>query len=268
MNLLQAINKLCVTKDYAIPKYETDGSNHIQEVGKGLEAFFKLLFIEQKTPEALRAAFCWQGAMNSPPDIITASPQIAIEIKKQTSNNPIQLNSSYPKQYLYKDNSRISNKCRGIIKSYRIPMIYAIGIVNDSKVEKLWIIDGSIYAAHSSAYTNTKDAVSSSIYRSIEDLCNTTNEIASIQDTDPLKNTILRVRGMWVIKHPSKVFSYLDSFKEKVIVILSKDIYNSFNSSDKRNIENNELINSYEANNIKNPDNPSKLLDGFIIKFD
>ena len=62
MNLLEALNRLANNQNFQIPRKKQDYDNTIQEVGSGLEAFFKLLFVEQRTSEELSRAFCFQGS--------------------------------------------------------------------------------------------------------------------------------------------------------------------------------------------------------------
>lgn len=74
-----------------------------------------------------------------------------------------------------------------------------------------------------------------------------TNEIARVNKVDPLGITYLRVRGMWGIEHPSKVFEYITT-KNSRNAILQK-----CNVKDVK---------------IKNPNNPANLLEAVLIEYE
>ena len=259
MNLLEALNQLANNPDFKIPQKGKDYDNSIQEVGSGLEAFFKLLFVNQKKPEALSKAFCFQGSANHPPDLVTTEPQIAFEIKKRISDKgDIQLNSSYPEQCLSRSNHKLTQQCRNIISSEKIPLIYAIGAVSEETIDKLWLIDGALYAANQAIYTDAVQTISDAIKLSGIGNLHKTSELAQVREIDPLKITIMRVRGMWIIKHPSIVFSYLGDFGGRVTAIFREATYELFSQGSRKLIENNKNIH-FEHKKCKNPDNPSKL---------
>ena len=82
--------------------------------------------------------------------------------------------------------------------------------------------------------------------------------------------TYLRVRGMWGIENPFKVFEYVykrDFSKQfNFMCIINNDKYNTFaNRSELEAIENSNLhITDIQ---IKNPDNPAKLKKAKLITF-
>ncbi len=72
---------------------------------------------------------------------------------------------------------------------------------------------GDCCAANSDIYENTKNKVIAGI-NSIEDIELTkTNELGRVKRVDPLGITDLRIRGMWTMHHPKKVFAYLPKTK-------------------------------------------------------
>ena len=64
-----------------------------------------------------------------------------------------------------------------------------------------------------------------------------TNELGRVNKVDPLGITDLRIRGMWAIKHPGRVFDYLPEtiidadFKVNALMLTSK--YDSFPKADR-----------------------------------
>lgn len=278
MNLLEALNRLANNPNFKIPKKGTDYDNSIQEVGSGLEAYFKLLFVDESASvEALNEAFSYTGGANHPPDLITSEPQIAFEIKKVGSDKrDIQLNSSYPEQCLLKGNHRLTEQCRSVIKTDQIPLIYVIGVVREDNLTKLWIVDGKMYAANQSIYSEATEIVSSAIKDSGIGNLYETVELANLRDIDPLNNTIMRVRGMWIIKRPSVVFSSLGNLDGMVTAILSKETYELFPenthksiedlSRDSRQLSDNSLSIHFEEIECNSPDDPDRKIEAILLE--
>ena len=90
---------------------------------------------------------------------------------------------------------------------------------------------------------------------------------------DALGITNLRVRGMWSIKHPMKVFTslvneYNDNTNLQIYCLILKEKYDLLPKEDKeclkKYIDNNTLIMNMVR--IKNPNNPVKFLDAVFFK--
>ena len=96
--------------------------------------------------------------------------------------------------------------------------------------------------------------------------------MAKVKKVDPLGITDLRVRGMWSIASPFKVFDYIckrDLSKSfNFTCIINQEKYHSFNNTIL--IEN--LIGRIDGFNIqdvyiKNPNNPAQLKSAKLISF-
>ena len=85
-----------------------------------------------------------------------------------------------------------------------------------------------MYAADEEVYTNIKDSICDVLKNSNEFDFSETNEIGRINYVDPLKITNLRIRGMWLLQPPYKVFDYLYLYDNKAnfqsIALISKKI--------------------------------------------
>ena len=98
----------------------------------------------------------------------------------------------------------------------------------------------------------------------------TTNELSGIKNVDPLNITYLRVRGMWIIENPSKVFEYIyqhnQSAKFQMVILMKKRKFDSF-SSESKSILNS--VNNLEIKDIKikNPNNPANLIEAVLITY-
>ena len=82
--------------------------------------------------------------------------------------------------------------------------------------------------------------------------------------------TDLRIRGMWHIENPNKIFDYLYDYDEsksfQLIALMRKEKYNSMPKNDREIIENMDNIKVRDIK-IKNPNNPVVLIDGVILVF-
>lgn len=98
-----------------------------------------------------------------------------------------------------------------------------------------------------------------------------TNELGRVNKVDPLGITYLRIRGMWGIENPNKVFGYvtkdIDS-ELSVNAIVLKTKYDTFSDVDRKEIESITNPNfSISDIKIKSPNNPAKLLEAKLITF-
>lgn len=91
-----------------------------------------------------------------------------------------------------------------------------------------------------------------------------------VNRVDPLGITNLRIRGMWQIQNPRRVFNYLhptgDTFELVAVIPTTK--YNSFPNDSKNRIENLNNPNLSIADvQVKDPNNPANLIDAKLIIF-
>jgi len=258
------------------------GSNRANNMGEALETYIKDLFCEsfnksnQEKGRTYSQNFSYLGNQNNPPDFIIKNGD-AIEVKKiENSSADIALNSSYPKDKLRADDSRVTNAC----KTCEAPnswkekdIVYVIGAVSklDDRLKSIWFVYGTCYAADREVYKRISDKISKGIEEIPEVELVETNELAKVKKVDPLGVTDLRVRGMWHIKNPVKVFGDFVSAKaEKFAVnaILLEEKYNSFSQKDREALEElqgeNLKINNIQ---IKSPNNPAKLLEAKLISY-
>ena len=90
-----------------------------------------------------------------------------------------------------------------------------------------------------------------------------------VHQVDPLGITNLRIRGMWQIENPRKVFDYLHQSENKefeLVCILPTEKYNSFSEKSRNKIEQ-VKIKGFDILNIevKDPNNPVKLIKCKLI---
>ena len=95
-------------------------NNRIQNMGSGFEKYVKELFLDsteytpQEKAQQFSNLFSWQGAANSPPDLVLRN-SFAIEVKKKESKTGgVPLNSSYPKNCIDSSDNKLSSGCSAI----------------------------------------------------------------------------------------------------------------------------------------------------------
>jgi len=251
------------------------GRNTINNVGQALEVYIQDVFANtvNETNSDIRdqrisEVFSYLGNQNNPPDIILRAGD-AIEVKKiQSKGASIPLNSSYPKNKLHSNDTKITDACRDCENWDIKDIIYAIGVTNDSELKDLWLIYGDCYAASREIYSRIGKTIKDGV-KEIEDIeFSETKELGRVNRVDPLGITNLRIRGMWHIDNPLKVYKDYykadDSMSFSLVCIMRENKFNSHNLNDKENILNHESINIQDIR-IKDPDNPANLLNAKLI---
>jgi len=258
------------------------GSNRANSMGDALETYVKDVFCDsvnkenQEKDELYSQNFSYLGNQNNPPDIIVKNGD-ALEVKKiENLSTAIALNSSYPKNKLYANDSRITDACRNCEADSweQKDIIYSIGVApkGTNKLKALWFVYGDCYAANREIYKRIADKISTGISEIPDVELAETNELAGVKKVDPLGITNLRVRGMWHIQNPIKVFQNVTSVKEEhdftVNTILLEEKYFSFPEEDRKKLESlqNESFKIQDIE-IKSPNNPAKLLKAKLISF-
>jgi len=257
----------------------TKGNNRANSMGEGLERFIQDAFAntfnetnEIKRLETFSKIFSYQGNQNNPPDLILHNSD-AIEIKKlQSKSSAIALNSSYPKAKLEANSPMITKACRECEEWSIKDMLYAIGYIpsKSDMLKSLWFVYGDCFCADSQTYERIKNTISQGVTNITNVEFTPTNELGKVKKVDPLGITDLRIRGMWHIANPNKVFDYLHSYDEssafEMIALMSQEKYDSMPLVDREAVESIETIEVKDIK-IKNPNNPVKLMDGKLIIF-
>lgn len=255
------------------------GNNRITNVGDGLEIFVKNAFsnnlttVDEKTQlENYENTFSYEGSQTRPPDLMIKGGD-SIEVKKTESiSSELQLNSSHPKAKLLSNSHLINKHCRTCEAWVEKDIIYAIGHVPKSSktLSSLWFIYGSIYAADEDVYTDLKNTITESLQNTPEINFSETKELGRVNFVDPLKITNMRIRGMWLLQPPVKVYDYIykyqSNLKFQLVAIIPTDKYDSFPISSRNKIEKADNDNlKIENVRVKNPNNPVQLIDCKLI---
>jgi NgoPII restriction endonuclease len=267
-NVLDAL--ICIANYNVFSLEETyKGANRINNIGNALEDYVQRAFSSTLNLEnnlvAIQRTFSYIGNTNNPPDMMLRGGA-AIEVKKlEGLNNSIALNSSPPKQRLYSQDSRITVSCRNAEEWQEKDLIYVIGCVKNKIIQRIWFVYGDCYAAHSDTYTRVSDSIRNGIAELADIEFTETDELAKIKKVDPLGITDLRVRGMWHIANPNKVFNYINMPENAYVsCILKRDTYEAFSKEQKETLERLENC-TVSKKQIKDPDNPAQLIDATFI---
>ncbi len=276
-NILEAIYNIVSHQNFEI-KNLYSGRNRANNMGEALEKYIKDSFAdtfevddEQKRMQIFNQKFSWLGNQNHPPDIMIRGGD-AIEVKKtQSANSDLALNSSYPKFNIAVSSPMITQECRNCEEWDVKDLIYCIGHTSDESIKSLWLVYGSIYAAKHETYQRIKNTISDGI-KAIPDVeFSETKELGRVNRVDPLGITNLRIRGMWQIQNPRKVFDYLHTATEnefELVCIIPLSKYKGFPDSDRKKIENLNIDGfKLVESKVKDPNNPAELVDCVLIKF-
>ena len=272
-NILKAILTIKKRKDFdlskigVVSKDRASAVNRANNMGEALEFFTKDAFCNtfeetnaQKKKEIYSENFSYLGNQNNPPDIIIKNSD-ATEVKKidGVRASDLALNSSYPKAKLHKDSPMITSACRNCEKWTEKDIIYAVGHIDNHNLKILSLVYGDCYAASKEIYEKIKDKISIGI-REMDLDFSETKELGRVNKVDPLGITNLRIRGMWTIQNPLKVYKELfglngNSFQ--LFALMRKSKYDSFSKEYKTAIEKEIGINIKDVK-IQDPDNPAK----------
>lgn len=276
-NLLQAIKLIVENPIVRVKDYYT-GRNRANSVGEALENYVKDIFAnsfdlsETDRLHKFNEVFSYLGNQNNPPDIILRNGD-AIETKKvQSPTSALALNSSYPKSKLFADSPMLTQACKNCEDWSEKDIIYIIGHTSDTDIKYLWFVYGDCFAADKDVYEKIKKTISSGITTIPDVEFTETNELGKVKKVDPLGVTDLRIRGMWHIENPHKIFTYLNKVdanaKFQILCLMKTEKFNSFPMADKIALQNLTKENySFEDTQIKNPNNPAQLLNCKLITF-
>lgn len=276
-NILNAISNVVLHQHFQIGSFYR-GRNRANSMGDALENYIKDAFAgtfevsnESERISTFQRKFSWLGSQNNPPDIIIRGGD-AIEVKKtQSSNSSLALNSSYPKAELRSSSPMITSDCRECEDWTVKDLIYCVGHTTDTRLKSLWMVYGNIFAAKHDTYERIKSTISSGIKEIPDVVFSETKELGRVNQVDPLGITNLRIRGMWQIENPRRVFNYLHESTGsdfELICIIPASKYNSFPEEDKTKLE--QLSTQgviIQDKKVKNPNNPATLVDCKFIKY-
>jgi len=280
-NILRAILNIAAFGNNDLKSYASTYLNRINAVGEQLEFYVKdAIATSFKLPQAQKQAayskaFSYLGNQNNPPDMIIKNSD-AFEIKKiESPFASLALNSSPPKDKLRAEDIRITEACRKCesLAWKEKDLFYVIGNAKGGIVKSLFFIHGTCYAASHEVYDKVHEPIKKEVDSVLDSLGlekGETVELGKVKKVDPLGITELRIRGMWSIENPLKVFENLCKLeggnKLNLFALMRKEKYLSFPKEDIKDLENNKNI-SVKDVKIRDPNNPAKLIEAKLITY-
>ncbi len=254
------------------------GNNRANNAGSALEEYVKDMFagsfnlLPADRMERLSTVFSYLGNSSNPPDAMLCGGD-AIEVKKiESDNTALALNSSYPKHTLHVGNPMLSAHCRNAENWCEKDMIYVVGVVKEDRLHHLCMVYGLDYCASDECYNRIRNIIKSGV-ESIPGIeFAESKELGHINRIDPLGITYMRVRGMWGIENPWKVFNYVYernySKDFNFMCIINEEKWNTLpNTRNLLDLCRDHLNLSISDIRIKNPDNPAQLKNAKLISF-
>ena len=275
-NIIDAIINLINHNNFTLRKFKDEGNKATK--GKDLEEYVKDMFAntfdktgEDRNKELLNI-FSYTGNNKNPPDLMLKGGD-AIEVKKTGKlTKELQLNSSHPKVKLNKNDPMITKKCQKAESGdWEKNVLYIIGFIQNNIIKHFSIVYGIDYCAAIEYYTNIVNEIRESLKKKSNNI--QTNEIARLNNIDPLEITSLRVRAMWVIDNPLKVFSEIYKIPEKcnfsLMCIIDNEIWEKLkNAANISILAKNHKTLKIADRNIKDPNNPDTKRAIKLITFD
>ena len=279
------------------PIFTSNGSAN--QVGDNLEYFIKDMFCDaalqytyadQKEKE-YKKLLSWTGDSSHFPDLIVQGG-VGVESKKVNDNSysTIPLNSSYPKDYITRNSQNYPKDSlyyEPDVDWKRKPIIYAVGNLNTKNLNKkyklisLWFAYGNTMVPNNDYYKKIINGIRSSIKEANSDIkLIDSKELARAHGVDKLGRTNLRVRGMYELEHPAKIFEkYISDIKvplnkSKVyVVMLDSELRNIISDMDTEWQSLSDELDQFKAIgnliekkiNIPDPNNPDSTLPATIF---
>jgi len=277
-NILRAFLQLRLNATRDLAGYSAKSGNRMNSVGEALEQYVRDLFCgsdlpndPEKRDELYTQLFSYLGNQHNPPDLMIRGGD-AVEIKQVRSQSRIALNSSYPKDKLHAESPMISEACRNAEEWDVKDVVHIVGRVEQENVQAIWFVHGPCYAADRTVYERIKQTISEGISEMPHVEFAETNELGRVNRVDPLGFTHLRIRGMWEIESPDRVFASVlsepppHSFMATAVMLKSK--YESFPNEDRAALEA-QTNKSFTITDIqiKSPNNPAKMLSAICLRY-
>lgn len=279
-NILTAIRNLIIRDDLRVGEVR-ESNNRANSLGEAFEVYVKNTFAGTfglagtAYQTRISDVFSYQGSASKPPDLILRGGD-AIEIKKlESRDSQIQLNSSFPKDKLHCEDSRIAAAAKSGEEWREKDILYIVGNVDkkNKSLRSMWWIYGDCFCASADVYQTVFDRISDSLRRIDGFDFSETNELGRINGVDAQRFTDLRIRGMWLLKNPHKIFENYVSFdnyaKFQLFALMRECKWNTFPREDRSEIEKlaDSGILAMTCEKVADPNNPAQSLDCRLIKY-
>ena len=220
---------------------------------------------------ALQTVFSYLGNSSTPPDAMLLGGD-ALEVKKfeHISNDDLPLNSSYPKDVPHSNNPLLTETCKTCEQWTVKDMAYHIGFLDGNAVKRLWIAYGDCFCAKEAVYQTIASTITNGLNQIHGISLSPTKELARVNDVDSLGITNLRIRGMWTISSPNKLFENIVNYDEtaqfQLFCVMTTKKYNSFPQNDRDNLIAKQGVN-ISVRVVPDPNNNAQNIGVTIISY-
>ena len=236
-NLLKAIQNLILGRNVHVGEVR-ESVNRANSLGEAFEIYIKNTFagafglVGTRYQERVSEVFSYQGNASKPPDLMLRGGD-AIEIKKlQSRDSQIQLNSSFPKNKLHANDSRIASEARNAEPWTEKDILYVVGNVDSGakNVRSMWwvygdcLIDEGLESATDHIFLNDADK---------EEFKK--NGEVRVENLGLVGCLSLRLKAEWSIDISSN--SLCEEHTPFLNVLMREEKYNSFPAQDRAMIE-------------------------------
>ena len=181
--------------------------------------------------------FSYIGNDAQPPDLIIRDGD-ALEIKIKEGFGQLQTNSSWPRDRLLQSDPKLNESCRKCEKNWlEKELFYVIG--NRKKADP--ILKNIIFVHARCMFDCTEKYID--LYKSIQDAVNSLNfpftasdEIARLNEIDILGRAGLRVRGMFIMDHPMKIFEEIFNKEIRITALMTKKHFQTLVNEENKDI--------------------------------
>jgi len=282
INLLAAINNIVnnpITD--IITHYKT--TKRFNKVEKAIELYIQDIFCNANNFDSVfdkweifSKYFAFFGNFRRFPNIIIKNGDGILFKTITETNAPIKLNSFYPRDKLYKQDSIMAKHSIEGEDWQEKDLLYIIIELNNQCLKSIWFLYGDCFIADKEIYEYIQNRVKQGLEEAydVEVCIDNPNELGTVEHIDPLDITSLQIKGSWFIENPNLVFEdYIDpniQSKFSVHAVMLKTKYDGFPIAQRKNLE--KLQDKDKNFNIKDvkirwPNNTVKLLEAKFISF-
>jgi hypothetical protein len=259
-------------KDYATAQIKTVRQEMEYYVKDAISGSFKSVK-DKKPTDRYNGVFSYVGSKNKPPDMIIQGGDAVVIKTIMTYKGSLTINNYPPKDRLKWNDPWILKNCRELDGGQwnSKDIFYVIGWTEKRRMKYLNFIHGCCFIPEEEVYNKKIHGLKKNIYNYLESEgleASSTIGLGKVNNMDPLGITNLRIKGVWSIMNPLKIFSDTFSYdKNKDFTLIALMLKNKFDSFPKKDID--AIVNDkqIEIKDVKigNPNNPRKKIDAKLI---
>ena len=259
-------------KDYASTQVKTIRQEIEYFVKDAISGSFKSIN-DKKPTDRYNGVFSYVGSKNKPPDMIIRGGDALVIKTIKTYKGSLTVNNYPPKDRLMWNDPWIVKNCREIDGGQwnSKDIFYVIGWIEKRRMKYLNFIQGSCFIPEEKVYNKKIDSLKKNIYNYLEseglEAINTIG-LGKVNNVDPLGITNLRIKGVWSIKNPLKIFSDTFSYDKNndftLIALMFKNKFDLFPKKDIDAIVNDKQIEIKDVK-IKDSNDPQRNIEAKLI---